>query len=74
MEIKIKLFAYFRDNRGKILTKAYPSGATPADVVLDLGIEQEIVAILLVNGVHAKWDQVLAAGDTISLFPPVAGG
>ncbi|MEI7884971.1 MAG: MoaD/ThiS family protein [Clostridia bacterium] len=74
MEIKIKLFAYFRDDRGKILTKNYPAGATPANVAVDLGIDQELVAILLVNGVHAKWNQALAAGDTISLFPPVAGG
>ena len=30
--------------------------------------------IILLNGVHAKREELLGEGDRVSVFPPVAGG
>lgn len=50
------------------------AGATVADVLRAYGIPEEVPRIVLVNGRHATLEQALAEGDTLSLFPPVAGG
>lgn len=72
--ITVKLFAYFRDGRGKELQLDEVIYDTPLAVCQVLKIEPEAVGILLVNGFHAKFDQILKNGDLVSLFPPVAGG
>ncbi len=48
--------------------------ATPADVINELDIFEEDVAILLVNGRDGEFDQELREGDVVSVFPPVGGG
>jgi molybdopterin synthase sulfur carrier subunit len=47
---------------------------TVGAVVARLGLEPGATGIILVNGVHAGADRVLAPGDEISLFPPLGGG
>jgi molybdopterin converting factor small subunit len=39
-----------------------------------LNIPREKVFSILVNGVHKDFDQALAEGDRVSIFPPVGGG
>jgi len=39
-----------------------------------LGLEPGVAGLVLVNGVHARDDQRLDAGDEVSLFPPLGGG
>lgn len=51
-----------------------PEGATVQDVLDRFGVPRAKPRILLVNGRHAAPDQPLAEGDTLSAFPPVAGG
>jgi sulfur carrier protein ThiS len=51
-----------------------PPGTTVGDVVARLGLPPEEVAIVMVNGVHRDADHVLAEGDRLALFPPIAGG
>lgn len=72
--LEIRLFATFRDGRGKKLPMEYTPGMRAQDVLDALGITPEEVAILLVNGWHSKPDKELGADDVISLFPPVGGG
>ena len=48
--------------------------ATVGDVASRLGLEPGATGIVLVNGLHARADQALAAGDEVSLFPPLGGG
>jgi molybdopterin converting factor small subunit len=49
-------------------------GATVRDVMTQLGIPQDLPNILLVNGRRAPEDTVLTDGETLSVFPPLAGG
>ena len=39
-----------------------------------LGLEPGVAGLVLVNGVPARDDQRLDAGDEVSLFPPLGGG
>jgi molybdopterin converting factor small subunit len=49
-------------------------GATIRDVLSHLGIPQDLPNILLANGRQALEESVLRDGDTLSVFPPLAGG
>ena len=74
MQVTIKLFANFRDNRfmNKVLTIA--SDTTVGAIVSELDIAVDEVGIILINGRHGSLDQALAEGDKLSLFPLVGGG
>ena len=72
--IEVRLFANFRDNRDK---KVFFDANEFSDVqkILDhIGIKNEEVAILLVNGIHSKAEMRLKDEDIVALFPPIAGG
>ncbi len=49
-------------------------GATAQEIMLQLGIPQEYPNLLQVNGKQAGSDTVLTDGDTLAIFPPLAGG
>jgi len=53
---------------------AVPDGATARDVMAQLGIPQDHPNILLVNGKQAHPDTVVKDGETLAVFPPLAGG
>ncbi len=74
MEIKVRLFATLRENRGKELQLSFSEDVTPADIIDKLEIAKADVAILLVNGRDGSLDQQLNDGDVVSIFPPVGGG
>mgnify|MGYP003693388971 CR=1 FL=1 len=74
MEIEVRLFAYFRDNRGKRLAFSIDENTTPKDILEKLKIDPKDVAILLINGIDGKLDSKLKENDRLSLFPPVGGG
>ena len=72
--IEVRLFATFRENRGKILYLEPEGHASAGAVICSLGISPEEVAILLVNGQHSKPETPVRDGDVVALFPPVGGG
>ncbi len=74
MEIEVRLFAYFREGRGKILKFPIDGNTTPKDVLDELKIDVKEVSILLVNGIDGKLDYKFRDNDRLSLFPPVGGG
>lgn len=39
-----------------------------------LGIPEEDIKLIFVNGRHSKLTTVLSGGDRVGLFPPVGGG
>ncbi len=49
-------------------------GATAREIMGQLGIPQDHPNILLVNGTQAGPDRVLKDGETLAVFPPLAGG
>ena len=75
--ITIKLFAGLESRtleRRASYALAPAAAATVGDVAELLGLEPGATGIVLVNGLHARADQALAAGDQVSLFPPLGGG
>nr|WP_300094271.1 MoaD/ThiS family protein [Sedimentibacter sp.] len=74
MKITVKLFATLREGRGKIVEKEYKEGIRIREILHDLKIEEQEVAILLKNGISSKLDIALSSGDYLSIFPPVGGG
>lgn len=74
MNIKVRLFATLRQNRGKELIVSLPEGATSTDIIDGLKIPKEEVAILLINGRDGQFGVELIEGDVVSIFPPVGGG
>ena len=74
MEIEVRLFAYFREGRGKILKFPIDGNTTPKDVLDELKIDVKEVSILLVYGIDGKLDYKFKDNDRLSLFPPVGGG
>ena len=74
MQITVKLFATFRIGRFDIENRAYPAGATVADVVKDLDLPEQKLGILMINSRHVAIDRVLVDGETLAIFPLVGGG
>jgi molybdopterin synthase sulfur carrier subunit len=74
MEITVRLFATFREGRGKESKIDCVAETTVRQLADILAIKPQDIAILLVNGRDYDLDSPLKAGDTVSLFPPVGGG
>ena len=76
IEITVKLFAHYRENKFKVQNRTYPEGTTVRDVIDDTGIDIEKfpVGILLANGRHINEDYVLKDSDVLAIFPKVGGG
>ncbi len=74
MQITVKLFATFRNVRFKLDRQEFRTGTDCRTIVLGLGLKEEEIGVVLVNGRHATLDQVMLDDDTLSLFPLVGGG
>lgn len=74
MEIEVRLFATFREGREKKQKVKINENTTLLDIINLLNIDEEEVAIMLLNGRDGTSDRVLNDGDIVSLFPPVGGG
>ncbi|MDD2480567.1 MAG: MoaD/ThiS family protein [Lutispora sp.] len=74
MDIKVKLFAYLREGRDKVVLLDMNEGDTIKKAVKILNIDPKEISILLINGRDANIDSILVQGDTVSIFPPVGGG
>jgi len=79
MTVSLALFAYLStyqpDGQGGRHPRDldFAEGTTVGDVVSALGLPDE-PRVVFVNGRHAPDDRVLAQGDRLAIFPPVAGG
>lgn len=73
MSYEVRLFATFRDGRGKKVWIEMDD-PTPRKLLKTLAIEEEEVAILLLNGRDTSFDMKMSEGDYLSVFPPVGGG
>ena len=79
MRVEVRLFATLarylpEDNDAGVARLEVAEGSTVADVARALGIPSELSRIVLVNDRDAPDHQALAAGDVLTLFPPLAGG
>jgi molybdopterin synthase sulfur carrier subunit len=76
INITIKLFAQYRDERFKVEQRVYKSGTIVQDIMDELGISEHRLplGVLMVNSKHNKEEYVLQEGDILALFPKVGGG
>ena len=74
MQVTIKLFAHFRNDRFIKEVRTIAPGVSVGAIVTELAIAEEEVGVILINGRHSNLDQSLAEGDNLSLFPLVGGG
>lgn len=75
--ITVRLFAglELRAREMRTIYELDPGEAfTVADVTEAIGLGPRAVGLVLVNGVHAARDHVLAPDDEVALFPPLGGG
>jgi molybdopterin converting factor small subunit len=51
-----------------------PDGVTVREVLRQLGMPDDVACIPVVNRTRVTAERVLRDGETLSLFPPLAGG
>jgi len=49
-------------------------GTSIRELVRELGLPENEVKLIMVNGVSAHWDTILEGSERLALFPPVGGG
>jgi molybdopterin converting factor small subunit len=79
MKVEVALFATLSKylpagTQNRRATLEVKDGATVRDILNQLGVPPELPNILLVNGRQALDTTVLKDGETLSVFPPLAGG
>ncbi len=79
MNVKVQLFATLRDYcpngaRNEPFAVELGEGSTLRHLLNKLQLPEQIPKILLVNGRHSKEQEELHEGDTVGIFPPMAGG
>jgi molybdopterin synthase sulfur carrier subunit len=72
IQITIKLFSTYQTDRFKHKSCEYPAETSVQTVMDDLQLSGTGSA--LINGRFADKDKTLTDGDTLALFPLVAGG
>jgi molybdopterin converting factor small subunit len=48
--------------------------STVRDLARELGIPEEEIKLIMVEGVAADWDTTLTGNERVAFFPPVGGG
>ena len=74
VKVEVRLFATLRQGRGKTQLMEVKEDTTIADILKVLNIDENEVAIMLLNGKDGPSDRQVNDGDVISLFPPIGGG
>jgi sulfur-carrier protein len=84
MQITFKLYASLSDylpadkRRGNAVQLEVPEGATINQVTAPYGLPPKLVHLVLVNGHYIapedRGTKPLVPGDTLAIWPPVAGG
>ncbi len=74
IEIEIRLYGSFRIGRFKQETRQIAAGTLVRQVIEGLALPEGQVGIVIVNDCHSGQEHPLQDGDTLSLFPFVAGG
>ena len=74
MQVTVKLFAYFRENRFRRQVMEFPEGTTVASIIRFLGVPIDEVGVTMINSRHCELAQVPAEGDQLAIFPNIGGG
>ena len=79
MKNKVRYFALFRDQTGRESETVDWPGGTAAELFQLMAdkhtsLKTEAAALVAINDEMAGWEMILAEGDEVLFFPPVAGG
>jgi len=83
VKVTVKLYAMFgqylpADAKENTTQLEVADGSTPAALVAGLGVPAEECHLVLINGVYVapseRQTRPLQPGDTLAIWPPVAGG
>jgi len=74
MQITVKLFAYFRDNRFAVEVSEYPSHTTVGEIIDRLEIDRGEIGITMINSRHCQFETTLNENDILAIFPVIGGG
>lgn len=74
MQITIQLFATFRNGRFKEEHRTFTDGIPISLVLAELGIAENEIGMVLVNGRRASTEQELNDGQVLAMFPLLGGG
>jgi sulfur carrier protein len=74
MKLEIKLFASLQKYMPNVKKVELNGNSTVLDLLKKIGMSFSEVSIILVNGHQVKLDHTLNQGDTVAIFPPIAGG
>lgn len=74
MKVNIELIGAFRNGRFKAEVREYSEPATVRDLVSELDISLPLLGTVLIDGLHARLDDPLEDGKTITLLPFLDGG
>ena len=79
MQVYVKLYATLRNYRpglkiGESFAVELPARATVGQLIKHLGLPEQEVKTVFVNGRSQPQDHILADGDELGIFPPVGGG
>ena len=79
MQIEVRLFSMLARHlppgtNGRTASLTVPTGTTIAQVLAQLGVPLGQTKLMFVDSVHRNSDFILSEGNTISVFPPIAGG
>jgi len=74
MQLTVKLFAYFRDDRFKQRVMEFGAGTTVEDIIRSVGIDPEEVGVTMIDSRHCELAQVPPEGCQLAIFPAIGGG
>ena len=79
IQVQVRLYATLRRYQpqvqlGEGVLVSLPEGATVAQLVDKLGLPEDTVKRVFVQGIIVENDQRLNDGDEVGMFPPIAGG
>jgi molybdopterin converting factor small subunit len=72
--IEVRLFATLRTGREKVTFFSADEVTDGFSILKRLDIDDEEVAIFLINGKHSALSSVPIDGDIVAVFPAVGGG
>jgi sulfur carrier protein ThiS len=72
--VEFALVGLLRDYGPAQASLAVEPGKTVLDLIRDLGLDPDLVAIVMVNGRQRFKDHCLQPGDRVKLLPMVGGG
>lgn len=71
LKLSIALVRYYPEGSGPLKVE---KGTTAGSLIRKLGIPDEAVSLIFINGKRVMPDQELAENDQVGFFPLVAGG